>query len=58
MMIHKWRQINVFDGETVEKGDVISDGPSNPHDILRLLGVEALAVYSYLPHEHTQLFLH
>ena len=45
MMIHKWRQINVFDGETVEKGDVISDGPSNPHDILRLLGVEALADY-------------
>ncbi len=45
MMIHKWRQINVFDGETVEKGDVISDGPSNPHDILRLLGVEALAAY-------------
>ncbi|SMN01045.1 DNA-directed RNA polymerase beta' subunit [uncultured Candidatus Thioglobus sp.] len=45
MMIHKWRQINVFDGETVEKGDTISDGPSNPHDILRLLGVEALASY-------------
>jgi len=45
MMIHKWRQINVFDGETVEKGDVISDGPSNPHDILRLLGVERLANY-------------
>jgi DNA-directed RNA polymerase subunit beta' len=45
MMIHQWRAINVFDGETVEKGDVISDGPSNPHDILRLLGVEALANY-------------
>ncbi len=45
MMIHKWSQINVFDGETIEKGDVISDGPSNPHDILRLLGVEALANY-------------
>ncbi len=45
MMIHKWRQINVFDGETVEKGDVISYGHSNPHDILRLLGVEALANY-------------
>ncbi|MDP6104289.1 MAG: DNA-directed RNA polymerase subunit beta' [Gammaproteobacteria bacterium] len=45
MMIHKWRQINVFDGETVEKGDVVSDGPSNPHDILRLLGVEPLANY-------------
>ena len=45
MMIHQWRQINVFDGETVEKGDMISDGPSNPHDILRLLGVESLANY-------------
>jgi DNA-directed RNA polymerase subunit beta' len=45
MMIHKWRQINVFDGETIEKGDIISDGPFNPHDILRLLGVEVLANY-------------
>ncbi len=45
MMVHHWRSINVFDGETVEKGDVISDGPSNPHDILRLLGVESLANY-------------
>ena len=32
----KHRQLNVFEGETVEKGEVISDGPSNPHDILRL----------------------
>jgi len=45
MMIHQWRVINVFDGETVEKGDMVSDGPSNPHDILRLLGVEPLANY-------------
>jgi DNA-directed RNA polymerase subunit beta' len=45
MMIHQWRAINVFDGETVEKGDIISDGPSNPHDILRLLGVETLSNY-------------
>ncbi len=45
MMINSWRQINVFDGEMVEKGDIICDGPSNPHDILRLLGVEALAHY-------------
>jgi DNA-directed RNA polymerase subunit beta' len=45
MMIHQWRVINVFDGETVEKGDMISDGPSNPHDILRLLGVETLSNY-------------
>jgi DNA-directed RNA polymerase subunit beta' len=45
MMIHQWRAINVFDGETVEKGDIISDGPSNPHDVLRLLGVETLSNY-------------
>ncbi|MDN6296858.1 MAG: DNA-directed RNA polymerase subunit beta' [Halomonas sp.] len=45
MLIHKWRQIAVFEGESVEKGEVISDGPSNPHDILRLLGVEELAKY-------------
>jgi len=45
LLIHKWRQIAVFEGESVEKGEVISDGPSNPHDILRLLGVEALAKY-------------
>ncbi len=44
-LIHKWRQLNVFEGEQVEKGEVISDGPPNPHDILRLLGVGALAMY-------------
>jgi DNA-directed RNA polymerase subunit beta' len=45
VLIPKHRQMNVFEGETVEKGEVISDGPSNPHDILRLLGVVALAKY-------------
>ncbi|MCK0746649.1 DNA-directed RNA polymerase subunit beta' [Chromohalobacter nigrandesensis] len=45
MLIPKWRQIGVFEGETVEKGEVISDGPSNPHDILRLLGIAELAKY-------------
>ncbi len=45
MMIHKWRQINVFEGETVVKGDIICYGPSNAHDILRLLGVEKLTHY-------------
>ena len=44
-LIHKYRQLNIFDGESVEKGEVISDGPSNPHDILRLLGVVALSKY-------------
>ncbi|MFL1453742.1 DNA-directed RNA polymerase subunit beta' [Marinobacter sp. GN3S48] len=45
VLIPKHRQMNVFEGETVEKGEVISDGPSNPHDILRLLGVVELAKY-------------
>jgi DNA-directed RNA polymerase subunit beta' len=45
VMIQKWRNVNVFEGESVEKGEVISDGPSNPHDILRVLGVERLAEY-------------
>lgn len=44
-LIPKHRQMNVFEGESVEKGEVISDGPSNPHDILRLLGVVELARY-------------
>jgi DNA-directed RNA polymerase subunit beta' len=37
--------MTVFEGEQVERGEVISDGPSNPHDILRLKGVEELARY-------------
>ncbi|BAP58602.1 DNA-directed RNA polymerase subunit beta' [Candidatus Tachikawaea gelatinosa] len=44
-MIPKWRQLNVFEGERVEKGDIISDGPESPHDILRLRGVHAVTRY-------------
>ncbi|MCK0538864.1 DNA-directed RNA polymerase subunit beta' [Alcanivorax quisquiliarum] len=44
-LIPKWRQLNVFEGEQVAKGEVISDGPLNPHDILRLLGETELARY-------------
>ena len=44
-LIAKWRHLNVFEGEQVEKGEVISDGPMNPHDILRLKGVGDLAMY-------------
>ena len=44
-LIPKWRHISVFEGEQVTKGEVISEGASNPHDILRLLGVSALANY-------------
>lgn len=44
-LIPKWRHVNVFEGEHVERGEIIADGPRNPHDILRLLGVDALANY-------------
>ncbi|WP_165474832.1 DNA-directed RNA polymerase subunit beta' [Legionella nagasakiensis] len=44
-LIPKWRHISVFEGEHVEKGEMVADGPPNPHDILRLLGVGALANY-------------
>ena len=44
-LIPKWRHLNVFEGEQVTQGEVISDGPTNPHDILRLLGVSELARY-------------
>ena len=44
-LIPKWRHVTVFEGENVEKGETIVDGAPNPHDILRLLGVNALANY-------------
>ncbi len=44
-LIPKWRHVNVFEGERVEKGEMIADGELNPHDILRLKGVKALAEY-------------
>jgi DNA-directed RNA polymerase subunit beta' len=44
-LIPKWRHVNVFEGERVERGEVVSDGELNPHDILRLKGVTQLAEY-------------
>jgi DNA-directed RNA polymerase subunit beta' len=44
-LIPKWRHVNVFEGERVERGEMISEGELNPHDILRLKGVTALAEY-------------
>jgi len=44
-MIPKWRNLNVFEGESVEKGEVIADGPESPHDILRLRGISAVSNY-------------
>jgi DNA-directed RNA polymerase subunit beta' len=44
-LIPKWRQLSVFEGETVQKGEIVSEGPLSPHDILRLKGIPALAEY-------------
>jgi DNA-directed RNA polymerase subunit beta' len=44
-LIPKDKHITVHDGQVVNKGETIVDGPADPHDILRLQGVEALARY-------------
>jgi len=44
-LIPKWRHVSVFEGEHIEKGELLVDGPEDPHDILRLKGVLALANY-------------
>jgi len=44
-LIPKWREISVFEGEHVERGEVVSEGPESPHDILRLKSVAELARY-------------
>ena len=44
-LILKTRHINVFEGERVEKGDIVSDGAMSPHDILALRGLEELTDY-------------
>ncbi len=44
-LIPKWRHLNVYEGEQVVRGEIIADGERNPHDILRLQGVENLAEY-------------
>lgn len=41
-MLPKHRKLNVFEDERVKKGDIISDGESNPHDLIRLLGIEVV----------------
>ncbi|KIE64101.1 DNA-directed RNA polymerase beta' subunit [Candidatus Riesia pediculischaeffi PTSU] len=44
-MIPKWRQLNVFEGDVVSIGEIISDGPESPHDILRLRGAHEVSRY-------------
>jgi len=44
-LIPKDKHVTVHDGQVVQKGETIVDGPADPHDILRLQGIEALARY-------------
>ncbi|WP_324755138.1 DNA-directed RNA polymerase subunit beta' [Roseovarius sp. Pro17] len=44
-MVPKGKHIPVAEGDFVQKGDYIMDGNPAPHDILSIMGVEALADY-------------
>ncbi len=44
-MIPKGKHITVQEGDYVQKGDLLMDGNPVPHDILKVMGVEALARY-------------
>jgi len=44
-LIPKGRHISVREGDYVEKGDYIVEGNPSPHDILRIKGMEELAIY-------------
>jgi len=45
ILIPKWRNLDVFEGAKVEKGEMIAGGEPSSHDILRLLGPARLAEY-------------
>jgi len=44
-LIPKDKHVLVHDGQVVNRGETIVDGPADPHDILRLQGIETLARY-------------
>ena len=44
-LIPKGKHINFNEGEKIKKGEYLLDGSPAPHDILRILGVEALTEY-------------
>jgi DNA-directed RNA polymerase subunit beta' len=44
-LIHKFRHINVFEGEHVEKGELLVDGELDSHDIVRIKGLIDLTNY-------------
>ena len=45
MLIPKWRRLNIFEGEYVNKGEILAEGGVNLQDLLRLRGVHELASY-------------
>ncbi len=53
-LVPKGRHVTVHEGDMVKRGDILVDGNPVPHDILRILGVEALA--SYLVSEIQQVY--
>ena len=53
-LIPKYHHVTVFEGEHVQRGEIVADGAPVPHDILRLLGVEALA--RYIVHEVQEVY--
>jgi DNA-directed RNA polymerase subunit beta' len=44
-LIPKEKQVLVHDGQVVNKGEMIVEGPADPHDIIQLKGIEELAIY-------------
>ena len=44
-LVPKGKHVSVQEGDYVRRGDPLVDGPRVPHDILRVLGVEALSDY-------------
>jgi len=44
-LIQKGKHVSVQEGDFVRRGDPLVDGPRVPHDILKVLGVEALSDY-------------
>jgi DNA-directed RNA polymerase subunit beta' len=53
-LIPKGKHISVQEGDYVQKGDLLMDGSPVPHDILHVLGIEALA--SYLINEIQEVY--
>jgi DNA-directed RNA polymerase subunit beta' len=53
-LVPKGRHMAVLEGDYVKKGEVLVDGSPVPHDILRVLGVEALA--SFLVNEIQEVY--